>query len=111
MSPINGSTFTDFFRDSNGIINAKLFREVKSITRRNIISLLFIEQSTGTNSALNDNFTNFIEDLKEDYDYNDFSSISEYFNYKSKIENNEKINASTLSNFLIINYFPTIIQS
>ena len=115
MTPVNGSTLVDFFTDNNGQFNYKLYDEVKSLVREKIAKQLFMFNVVKDNKDLNVSLSAYIDELKEQYEYdqNPIKNIRDYYIIQNRIENNANLNSikDDISDYLIINYLPIVIQS
>ena len=115
LTPVNGATLVDFFIDNDGHFNYRLYDEVKSLVRRKIANQLFISNICLNNASLNTNLKTYISMLKRNYLYNEnpLKGINDYYVLREKIKSKVDPNLikAPLSDYLIINYLPIIIQS
>lgn len=115
LHPVNGATLVDFFKDVDGNINHKLYEQVYQTVRIRLATELFINNIVNDNNDLNFKLRAYRKKLESGhhYDQNPAQNVYDYYSIKKKISEgtSNALFVSKVSDYLIINHLPILIQA
>lgn len=115
LHPVNGATLVDFFKDADGNINHKLYEQVYQTVRIRLATELFINNIVNDNNDLNFKLRAYRKRLESGhhYDQNPAQNVYDYYTIKKKISEgtSSTLFVSKVSDYLIINHLPILIQA